>query len=482
MSDRPNILFICVDQWRADCLAFAGHPVVETPHLDRLAQGGFHFSQAYSATPTCVPARAAIFTGLDQRHHGFVGYHDGLDWKYEVTMPGLLAEAGYHTQCVGKMHVHPPRNLMGFHNVVLHDGYLHRQRGKRDEYGLYDDYTPWLREKMGRQDVDYIDTGVGCNGYVARPWIYDEMLHPTSWVTTQGIDFLRRRDPSKPFFLTLSYHRPHPPLDPPGHYLERYMSKELPDLPVGDWVDFGLPPGGHDSPVPHDQAQMDLARRAYYAQITHIDHQINRMIMGLFEAGVWDNTAVLFVADHGDMLYDHNQIAKAQPFDGSARVPWLLRLPPNNPWAGGQRVATVERVVELRDILPTFCELGGIEVPEMVDGKSVLPLCEGEEKGWREYIHGEHTSGERSNQWLTDGREKYIWYTQTGRELLFNLVSDPTELHDLSKKKAKQTASWRKRLVQALEGREEEFVRDGELVIGRPQNPTLSEPGTYGER
>ena len=100
---------------------------------------------------------------------------------------------------------------MGFHNVILHDGYLHRERSKRDDYGLVDDYTPWLRERLGGQQVDYIDTGVGCNGYVARPWMYDEMLHPTSWVATQSIDFLRRRDPTKPFFLMMSFHRPPPP-------------------------------------------------------------------------------------------------------------------------------------------------------------------------------------------------------------------------------------------------------------------------------
>ena len=143
-DSRPNILFICVDQWRADALSLTGHPVAETPHLDRLAREGINFTQAYAATPTCVPARATIFTGLNQRHTGFVGYNDQIDWHYDCTMPGLLAEAGYHTQCVGKMHTHPSRNLMGFHNVVLHDGYLHRERSKRDDYGLVDDYTPWL--------------------------------------------------------------------------------------------------------------------------------------------------------------------------------------------------------------------------------------------------------------------------------------------------------------------------------------------------
>ena len=476
-AQRPNILFICVDQWRADCLGFAGHPTVETPHLDRLAKESTHFTQAYAATPTCVPARAAILTGLSPRHHGFVGYDDHVEWHYDVTLPGLLADAGYHTQCVGKMHVNPARQLMGFHNVVLHDGYLHRERSKSDDYGLVDDYTPWLREQLGSPQADYIDTGVGCNGYVARPWMYDEMLHPTSWVVTESIDFLRRRDPTKPFFLMMSFHRPHPPLDPPQHYLDRYINKDLPDQVIGDWAPDELPVRGLDSPVPTDRDQIDMARRAYYAQITQIDHHLNRMFMALYESGVLENTAIVFVADHGEMLYDHNLIAKGQPFDASARVPFLVRLPTAK--ARQAALRQVDQPVELRDILPTLCDLAGVDVPDHVDGSSVVPLCRGENQGWRQIIHGEHTLDEGSNQWLTDGHEKYIWLTQMDQELLFDLDADPTELHDLAAERPERVAHWRALLIRELAGREEGFVQDGQLIAGRPQNATLSDPGAF---
>ncbi|NKB65931.1 MAG: arylsulfatase [Candidatus Latescibacteria bacterium] len=481
-SQQPNILFICVDQWRADCLGMAGHPVVETPHLDRLGRDGVNFTQAYSATPTCVPARAGLLTGLSPRHHGFVGYNDRVDWHYDTTLPGTLAAGGYHTQCVGKMHTHPARNLMGFHNVVLHDGYLHRERSKRDDLGLVDDYTIWLRDKLGRQEADYLDTGIGCNGYAARPWVYDEMLHPTSWVTTQGIDFLRRRDPGKPFFLMLSYHRPHPPLDPPRDYLDRYLAKDLPPVEVGDWVDWDLKPGGFDSPIPTDAAQRDYARRAYYAQITHIDHQLNRMIMALFESGAGDNTAIIFTSDHGEMLYQHNLMAKGTPFDGSARVPLLFRPPNNSPWKGETTGRSIDRPVELRDILPTCCDLGGIDVPVQADGNSLVPLAREHQVDWRTDLHGEHVLGPESNQWLTDGREKYIWYSQSGRQLLFDLTQDPTEMNDLSGSRPDRVQHWRSRLQEELAGREEGFVQDGELVAGRPQSPTLSGAGRYMER
>ncbi|HOJ20539.1 MAG TPA: sulfatase-like hydrolase/transferase, partial [Armatimonadota bacterium] len=100
-SERPNLLLICADQWRGDSLGVAGHPVVETPHLDALARSGTLFTQAYSACPSCIAARAALFTGLSPRRHGFVGYRDGVHWRYPVTLAGTLAAAGYHTQCIG---------------------------------------------------------------------------------------------------------------------------------------------------------------------------------------------------------------------------------------------------------------------------------------------------------------------------------------------------------------------------------------------
>ena len=113
MSDRPNIVLICTDQWRGDCLSIAGHPVVHTPYLDQMALDGVRFTRAYSATPTCIPARAGLYTGQTPRTHGRVGYQDGVPWVYETTLAGELTKAGYQTQAVGKMHVYPERNLVG---------------------------------------------------------------------------------------------------------------------------------------------------------------------------------------------------------------------------------------------------------------------------------------------------------------------------------------------------------------------------------
>ena len=125
MDKHPNIILLMADQMRGDCLGIAGHPDVKTPFLDALAAEGVRYENAYSACPTCVPARASLYTGMSQEHTGRVGYEDLVPWNYTHTLAGELSKAGYYTQCVGKMHVHPLRNNLGFNDVRLHDGYLH---------------------------------------------------------------------------------------------------------------------------------------------------------------------------------------------------------------------------------------------------------------------------------------------------------------------------------------------------------------------
>ena len=161
MNNRPNVLLIVVDQMRRDALGVNGSDDLHTPHLDQLAREGINFSRAYSACPSCIAARAALMTGLRPDRHGFTGYDSRVEWRYPTTLAGTLAAAGYHTQCVGKMHVEPARNLLGFHHVVLHDGFLHDKRQQYRDAIEYDDYLPDIRRHLG-PDADIGDCGVGC--------------------------------------------------------------------------------------------------------------------------------------------------------------------------------------------------------------------------------------------------------------------------------------------------------------------------------
>lgn len=471
---RKNIVLLMTDQLRGDCMGCAGHPDVRTPYLDTLASKGVRFENAYSACPSCVPARAALHTGLTQESHRRVGYADGIRWEYPHTMAGELTKAGYYTQCVGKMHVDPLRNYLGFCHVELHDGYLHYYRDPeipyRENQKQADDYFHWLKQEKGI-DCDVTDTGLECNSWVARPWIYEEKYHPTNWVTDRSIDFLRRRDPDMPFFLFASYLRPHPPFDAPQCYFDMYRNKELTPPVVGDWCDEeALRARGRifDSDTgPLDPELVREMQIGYYACITHLDHQIGRLIQALVENKLYDDTIILFVSDHGELLGDHHLFRKSRAYQGSSRVPFLVSGGGFRPEKPG---SVKTDVVELRDVMPTVLEAAGIQIPDSVEGISLwnTALKDSGTPEVREYLHGEHTLGEASSHWIITKDEKYIWYSQTGEEQYFRIAEDPDELHNLigSEKAKERVEALRGLLIQELQDREEGFVREGRLVTG----------------
>jgi arylsulfatase len=478
MPAAPNVILICVDQWRGDCLSIDKHPVVHTPFLDHLALQGTRFSHAYTSSPSCIASRAALFTGLSQRNHGRVGYQDGVRWNYPTTLAGEFTRHGYQTQAVGKMHVHPARSQQGFQNVTLFDGFLHYNRHRGQPADANDDYLPWLREKAGHT-ADYFDHGVNCNSLVARPWDKEESLHPTNWVVSQSVEFLRRRDTDKPFFLFMSFFHPHPPYVPPAWALEQYLSSQMPDPPVGDWEESFLARYmDSDNPMCSvGKVRPDVLHRAragYYGHMSHIDQQIHRFIELLREYKQQDNTWICFVSDHGEHIGDHHLYRKSLGYEGSARVPLILKGPPD---AGLAKGARLDPVVELRDIMPTLLDCAGLPIPDSLDGRSFLPFAKNAAPAsWRPYIHGEHVIfGNQSQHWLTDGKEKYLWYSGLNHEQLFDLTRDPNELHDLAPSTPDRLAFWRQRLITELTGREEGYTDGKTLIPNRPPRATLSQ-------
>lgn len=476
--NRPNILLIVDDQHRGDCLGIAGHPDVKTPYLDSLAAGGVLFENAYSACPTCIPARAALMTGMAQENHKRVGYQDGVAWDYEHTLAGELSKAGYYTQCVGKMHVSPLRNLLGFHHIELHDGYLHHNRYARTPYyesqKVADDYLYWLKEEKGIS-CDITDTGLECNSWVARPWMYEEQLHPTNWAVNRSLDFLRRRDRSKPFFLMTSFVRPHPPFDAPSYYFDLYKDKNLTPPHIGEWADQeSYKTHGRVFNSSEGIADPELVRQAqvgYYACITHMDHQIGRLIQGLIEDEVYYNTVILFVSDHGELLGDHHMCRKTRPYQGSIKVPFILSGPGHLVGKAGRREKSI---VELRDIMPTLLDFAQAPIPSTVDGKSVRS-CHEEDTAWRKSLHGEHSGGYMGNQYIVTEKFKYIWYTQTGKEQFFDLEKDPYEMTNLIEDPLyiDEAHTLRQMLIDTLEGRPEGYVENGMLKVGCKERAVL---------
>ncbi|MDU7887317.1 MAG: arylsulfatase, partial [Clostridium perfringens] len=375
----------------------------------------------------------------------------------------------------GKMHVYPERNLCGFHNIMLHDGYLHFARNKEGKASTQieqcDDYLKWFREKKGH-NVDLIDIGLDCNSWVSRPWGYEENLHPTNWVVNESIDFLRRRDPSKPFFLKMSFVRPHSPLDPPKFYFDMYKDEDLPAPLMGDWANKEDEENrGKDINCIKgiiNKKALKRAKAAYYGLITHIDHQIGRFLIALSEYGELNNTIFLFVSDHGDMMGDHNWFRKGIPYEGSARVPFFIYDPGN--LLKGKKGKVFDEVLELRDIMPTLLDFAHISIPDSVEGLSLKDLIEERDYTWREYIHGEHSFGEDSNHYIVTKKDKFLWFSQRGEEQYFDLEKDPKELTNLinSEEYKERIDYLRKILIKELEGREEGYTDGNRLLKGHP--------------
>jgi arylsulfatase A-like enzyme len=460
-DDRPNVLLFTTDQHRGDHLGIAGHPVVRTPYVDSFVRQGAYFPNAYTEISSTTGARRVLLAGQASHACGLVGY-SSAEWFPEHTLASVLADAGYHCINVGWRNLHPTRKLYGFHSVIPHD------LGEGN-----DDYAEWLRRQVGPWAQERAH-GAGCNDWTARPWHLDERFHPTVWTTEVTMEQIVKRDPTKPFFLWCSHLRPHSPYDPPGSFWDRYIDRDLPPVPVGDWAaKYDEEGPGLDPSAWHGRLRPDELRRmraGYMGNVTHIDYQLGRLLEWLRRGPdrLLRNTLVIFASDHGDLQGDHHLLRKCHAYEGSARIPLLLRYPDGLDLPTGR----FEAVAGLQDVMPTVLEACGVSVPDSVTGHSLFRAIRGEP--WRAFFHGEHSpcyALEQGYHYLTDGKEKYIWFPATNDEQLFDLVHDRQELHDLAGKPEHQERleRWRGRLVERLAERGDGFS-DGERLIPRTEH------------
>ncbi len=481
MAADVNILLILCDQYRGDCLSITGHPVVKTPNLDDIGRNAVVFTSAFTSCPSCIGARASLFTGLYPTNHDRIGYKDCIPWEYDNMLAQVLSDRGYQTHCVGKTHFYPMRKHCGFQGL---DSYECSHTFDED---YVNDYNEWLREKSGGSLREF-DHGLTETTWNARPSTLPEELHNNSWVVAKGIEFIRRRDKTRPFLLNLSFQRPHPPIDPPQVFWDMYKDLPLPPVPIGDWAEqYDRPITGLNTLIGHlDESSLARARRGYYAQIGHIDCQIGRMLRYLECEAKVGPTVIIFTADHGNMLGDHHLHRKANPYQGSVKIPLIIYHPdmddnlyrnsPNKP-AKGEGFLCYTPVI-LEDLYSTILECAGVTVPENVDGISLLPLLERNGTIARDYIHGEHSSAGAAlpgMQFLTDGMEKYIWFTESGQEQLFDLVNDPQELKDLAAnpEKKRRLEHWRCLLIKHLAPRVVDGLSDGKKLIPGKTLPAI---------
>lgn len=452
-----NFVLIFPDQWRGDALSHLGHPM-PTPYADQLAAEGTSFRRAYSPAPTCTPARAVLATGRTPWNCGRLGYRDGLPWPYADTIAHRLCGAGYQTIQVGKTHYHPMRVQLGFEINRTYEASCR-------EAGYISHYHQWLaRETGGRVRDAALERNP--NAWPVEIWEHEERLHNTRWIADEAIDCLTHRDPTRPFFLQVGFHRPHVPFDPPRRCWEALRDVELPPVAVGDWAtEPATISAAHQSVGCLAPRQLDAVRRAYHANIAFVDEQIGRLQWWLARNGLDQDTWIILASDHGDGMGDHHRLYKSTFFEGSARIPLVVRPPRREGLARGQ---IRDELVDLADILPTCCAAAGLPADD-VDGADLTPLLRGGDADWRTQWHGEHWSGQGMiyECWI-DGWWKYIREMSSGREWLFDVHSDPTELHNAANDAthAHRLEAMRDALLRQLNGRGCGLVEDGAFVVG----------------
>ena len=463
---KPNILFIMPDQMRGDCLSLAGHPVLMTPNLDQIGRQGAWFRRAYTTCPSCIPARRALLTGQFPATNGSVGF---ASEEFDTpTLPSTLRDHGYRTALIGRhMHQVPYERDYGYQTQVLGSTYI-----EGDDY--YNDLEAAVPGAGGVRGL-----GIDFNGWQAKPWTLPEHLHPTNWVVHKSREYLAGQTGDDPVFLTASFYAPHPPLIPPGFYFDRYHGADLPEPAIGHWEERPPHDGvGAGVASPRTVLQGEALRSAqagYLGLINHLDDQLTWLLADFKRQSARQQRPwiIVFSTDHGEMLGDHYYFRKCEPYEGSARIPFLIQASQEVGLAGGVECDTP---VCLEDILPTLLDLADVPCPGDVDGESLAPILRGQVAGVREWLHSEHApcySQAQAYHMLTDGRWKYIWRSDSGREELFDLSSDPHELTNRAAADADRLVACRERLINVLADRPEGFADSGRLVAGRPYPPIL---------
>jgi arylsulfatase len=436
-----NILFITADQLRYDALGHVGTFPVKTPTLDRLAERGTRFENAYCSNPLCVPARASIMTGTYCCDTGV--YYNDQPWDEALdTIPGVLGRNGYYTVACGKRHFRPRGACRGFDK---------RMADNSDDYPRYlaaKGLSPQPSTRPGRDGSPHYPP------LIKHEMQQDKATVPledyvTVYTSNEAIAELRRinqrRDctplGNEPFFMWLSYIKPHSPCDPPPPYDTMYDPRDLPppvksDEELAGFCREKLWYKSHWDCLSEDDILKFRAR--YLGNVTLLDEQIGRVLDALDALGIADNTLIVFSSDHGEHMGDHHFMQKSFFYDCSAKVPFIFSGP------GVAEGKTVSQSVSQIDLLATLRDYTDLAMPHITedtgrpvyaesdfgDARSLLPalkpdgtlpddrviLCESG-------VHGLHIMARRGNQ-------KYNYYYDSRRIEWFDLDEDPDELHD----------------------------------------------------
>jgi len=456
---RPvNILHLFADQFRADCIGALGHPLIRTPNLDRLCREGTAFTNAFTPSPVCVPARACMVFGRYPSETGCFDNGSLPRQRDEESFMEALRLAGYRTHGIGKCHFTP--------DSLAKRGFESRETSEEIfDAPEEDDYLRWLQAE-GFGHLTEIHGVRGEMYYIPQIAQMPASHHPTQWVGDRTIEFLEDpRNRERPFYLFSSFIHPHPPFCPPvpWHKLYRTFEMPLPHLPPG-FAELQLFVNRFQNRYKYRDRGMDLnlwrtIRGAYYACVSFIDFQVGRMLDVLERTGQLEQTLILFTADHGELLGDYGSFGKRSMHDASTRIPMLARHPELFP--AGKRVA---RPVSLVDLAPTFLEAAGAPVPAGFSGVSLQAIERGDSD--RNGVFSQFAADADAIYLIVTEEWKYCWSVPDQREFLFDRLGDPGETQNLAAgNEPAELPGLRKRL--------QDFLRQtGELSNLDPASPT----------
>ena len=421
----PNFLIVMTDEHGPMFSHTHGHPLVETPNMDRLAQAGITFDNAYCNQPICVPSRASFMAGRYSHHVGVWDNATPLALD-AVTWPYLLRARGYDAVLAGKMHLIGPDQLHGFRQQLAVD--LHAQL-RLGVYPWEDGIQAVPLENARRQDL-VRRAGPGTT----------RAIEADDQAEVAALAYLR--DPSRrerPFALCVGFIAPHFPLIVPEPYFSQYYPDRT-DLPR-------RPDGRDEEPTAatrrlqvaygylqdHSAEEIRRARAAYYGLVSYVDAKLGRLIDSLQECGLAENTIVIHTSDHGEMLGEHGLWGKSCFYEQSARVPLQIAGPGIG---AGQRV---REAVSLVDVVATVLDLAGLAEDERrdwrLDGQSLRPALQGDRGALKDEVFAEYTARgtDRGRAMIRTGRWKLCYGHGNPPEIeLYDLEADPGEFNNLA--------------------------------------------------
>ena len=464
MKSQPNILWYCSDQQRFDTIGALGNTHIHTPRLDELVRNGVAFTHTYCQAPICTPSRASFLSGVYPSAIGVNG--NGYEFfpksQEEKLLTNRLAVAGYDCGLVGKLHLASAAS--GMENRV-EDGYRffqysHDHKGPR-VYGH--DYGEWVLAQGGDADAlmspyetrTYRDGAKfkTFGGFLEPTETEDNIppqFHQTHWCSEQSIKFIdKNRRQEQPWLLSVNPFDPHPPYDAPWEYYRRYDPEQLPGAHFVEsdldqqrkLMDVGI--DFQSQPKEPSLWEDKKIQASYYAMIEQVDYEFGRILDHLEETGQRENTIVVFMSDHGEMLGDHGLVLKGCRFyEGLVRVPLIVS------WPGHFREGAVsDALVELTDLAPTFYEAADEEVPYWVQGRSLLPVLNGEAETHRDFVRCEFFGAidfpdQTHATMYRDCRWKLVSYHGKGCYELYDLDNDPWEHKNLADDPKYQDVKW----------------------------------------